>query len=293
MDQEVYRFCALARKVGLEVTVLTDLQKACSLAERFHAEGRLRGLVGVGGDGTAAELVNQTASGVPITLLAAGTGNLFARHFGLATNAEQLCRVVTAGRVIRVDAGSASGRLFLVMAGCGLDGEVARRMHLLRAGSHGGHISYASYLKPIVQSLRSYQYPEFRVYCDAGAEGPANQLRLGPSARWAFACNLPRYGWGLPLAPLADGTDGLLDLYTFKRGRLWHGLRYLVAVQLGLQTRLADCTWLRVRHLRLESDHPVPYQVDGDPGGVLPLEVTVVPGRVSLVVPPGRSKHER
>jgi diacylglycerol kinase (ATP) len=29
----------------------------------------------------------------------------------------------------------------------------------------------------------------------------------------------------------------------------------------------------------------VPYQLDGDPGGLLPLDVQVLPGRLTLVVP--------
>jgi diacylglycerol kinase family enzyme len=42
----------------------------------------------------------------------------------------------------------------------------------------------------------------------------------------------------------------------------------------------------RVRRLRIESGEPVEYQVDGDPGGLLPVDVEVIPGRVTLVVPP-------
>jgi diacylglycerol kinase family enzyme len=34
----------------------------------------------------------------------------------------------------------------------------------------------------------------------------------------------------------------------------------------------------------MESDHAVPYQLDGDPGGVLPLEITVDPRCLTLMV---------
>jgi diacylglycerol kinase family enzyme len=37
--------------------------------------------------------------------------------------------------------------------------------------------------------------------------------------------------------------------------------------------------------LRIAADEDVPYQLDGDPGGMLPVEVEVLPGRVSLLVP--------
>jgi len=284
-DREVDRFRPMAARKGLVATILTDLSEVADRANQWHAEGRLRALVGVGGDGTAAELVNRTLPGVPITLLAAGTANLLARHFGLAASAEELCRTVTAGRAIPVDAGIASGRMFLLMASCGLDADVVRRVHDFRAGQRGGHISYWTYVKPILQSIRSYQYPQLRVYCDSSGDGATGGPGRCLAARWALACNLPRYAWGVAVAPQADPADGLLDYCTFGRGSLWHGLRYVAAAQLGIHGRLADCTLGRARRLRFEADEPVPYQLDGDPGGFLPLDVEVLPRRLTLIVP--------
>jgi len=62
-------------------------------------------------------------------------------------------------------------------------------------------------------------------------------------------------------------------------------LRYATAVYLRRHHRLADCTITRVRRLRIESDEEVPYQLDGDPGGVLPVEIEVVSKRLTLLVP--------
>jgi len=36
--------------------------------------------------------------------------------------------------------------------------------------------------------------------------------------------------------------------------------------------------------VRIESDESVDYQLDGDPGGQLPVEMRVLPARVSLIV---------
>ncbi len=52
------------------------------------------------------------------------------------------------------------------MVGCGFDAEVVHRLHATR----GGHISMWSYSKPIFESIRSYQYPELRAYCDCSAQ---------------------------------------------------------------------------------------------------------------------------
>ena len=105
------------------------------------------------------------------------------------------------------------------------------------------------------------------------------------SVRWLFAINLPRYGGGFRIAPQADGADGLLDMCAFRGGHFWRGLGYVAALLLRQHQRLADCTIRRVRRLRITADAPVPYQLDGDPGGLLPLDVQVLPGRLTLVVP--------
>ena len=103
--------------------------------------------------------------------------------------------------------------------------------------------------------------------------------------RWLFAFNLPCYGAGLQIAPEADGSDGLLDVCTFRHGGLWHGLYYTAAVLTGTHRWLTDFARRRAGRLRVTSDSKVPYQLDGDPGGFLPVEIEVLPKRLTLIVP--------
>ncbi len=273
----------LLRQQGFRVELLTDLAAVAESANQLHTSGNLRCVVAAGGDGTVAELVNRTAPGAPIAIFPMGTANLLARHLGIIRNIQTVSRMVAAGRIVRLDAGCANGRLFLLMAGCGFDAEVVERLHRDRQG----HISYWSYFKPILASIRSYAYPQLRVYCDPVA--PAG-LNAGDGAkeivgRWAFVVNLPGYAGGLQFAPQADGGDGLLDICTFERGSLWSGLKYLCYVRFGRQRRLPDCTMTTARRVRIESTAPTMYQLDGDPGGLLPLEIEVLPQRLTLMVP--------
>jgi len=91
---------------------------------------------------------------------------------------------------------------------------------------------------------------------------------------------------GATPTPEAVATDGLLDLCTFAGGSLLSGLRYAAAAQLGgWHRRLGDCQMHRARRFRMTSEEPVAYQLDGDPGGVLPVDVEVLPLRVTAVVP--------
>ncbi len=284
---EVDRLTEFVRGQHRVVEVSSDLDEMCQKANHTHREGRLRALVGVGGDGTAAELVNRTDPGLPICLYPSGTANLLPRYLGLRADPVLVSNVIADGFQLKFDAGLANGRVFLMNASCGFDADVVRQVHRRREETRSGHLSYWSYVKPIVRAIRSYQYPEIRVYSES-APSPSEPSATHPwVVRWVFAFNLPLYGWGLPLAPWADGTDGLLDVCTFRRGSFWNGLRYLVAAQGGWHRRLRDCGVGRAARLRITAEQPVAYQLDGDPGGWLPLEIEVLLKRLTFVVPRG------
>jgi diacylglycerol kinase family enzyme len=215
--------------------------------------------------------------------LPAGNSNLLARYFGISKDPAVVCQTICGGTTIQVDAGLANGRVFLLMAGCGFDAAVVQRVHQQRAG----HVSDRKYVKAILASMWSYPYAEIQVHwSDHGAEAA-----MPPgSARWWFAFNLPCYAGGLSLAPQADGFDGLLDVLGLRRGGSFCGLGYLAAVLAGQHHRLPSCTLRRASRLRLTSAVAVPYQLDGDPGGNLPLELQVLPARLTLVIPEATAK---
>lgn len=269
------RLAECLNQSGFQVELFTDLAAATEAANVWHSQGILRTLVGVGGDGTMAELVNRTHEGVPLAIFPAGNSNLAAKYFGLSQDPEVCCRMIVEGMAARVDAGLANDRIFLLMASCGFDAEVVHRVH----GRRTGQMNQFAYLKPALEAIFRYDYPEIQIHWEF--HGQARQA----SARWLFAFNLPCYGGGFRIAPHADGSDGLLDLCTLRRGRFWPGLGYVAMILLRRHHRLADWATHRVRRLRITSEQRVPYQLDGDPGGVLPLNIETLPGRLTLLVP--------
>ncbi|RMF97330.1 MAG: hypothetical protein D6741_10180 [Planctomycetota bacterium] len=274
-------FLSLLKQSEFHVTVSSDLSEACDLANRAFEKGTLRTIVGIGGDGTAAELVNRTVPGVPFTLLPAGTANLVSRHFRLPKSPAKAVAMIRQGRVCRFDAGNANGRLFLAVASCGFDAEAVCRVHERRQQRNGRYAGYFSYVGPVLRLIASYPYPEIRVtFGETSEAGPQEAV-----GRWAFVFNIPQYAWGLPLTPQAIGTDGLLDLCTLAKGGLFHGLRYVAFAQFAQHVRLSDCTLAAAQRFRITSEHDLAYQLDGDPGGRLPLEIEIVPDRVRLILP--------
>jgi diacylglycerol kinase family enzyme len=281
------RLAELLRDQGLHSEVLSDLGAVSEQAMRWQAEDELRAVVAAGGDGTVTELVNRTPPGTPIATLPLGTENLLAKYLGQQREPEAVCETVVRGVKVELDAGCATAhnssgqphrRLFLLMATAGLDADVIYRLEQTRQG----HISHWSYAKPIWQALRNYKYPPLRATCWTDPAAPAADPLV---ARWVFLFNLPCYARGLAFTPRASGDDGLFDLCTFERGSFAQGLKYLAAVLSGRHDRLRECTLRQVTRLRIEADEPVLYQLDGDFGGHLPVEIEMLRKRLTLVVP--------
>ncbi len=273
------------QEAGYEVDVLTNVGQVVKRARQLYDAKNLRVVVAAGGDGTASLLANQLPVGVPLTILPLGTENLLARHLGLSTNVTQFVSLIRNGQYQQMDAGRANGKLFLVMASCGFDAEVVEKLHQNRKG----HISYWSWFRPIISSLRRYRYPELQISIDTPAnETTSSQsapLTLKASARWLFVFNAPRYAMNLPLLPEADPHDGALDMCSFRYGGVFRGIVYLVAVVLKKHRQWCKTEFGKFRKMTIRSNSRVPFQLDGDPGGELPVTIEVLPEYLTLLVP--------
>lgn len=228
--------------------------------------------VAAGGDGTVSLTADLTPPSVPLVVMPFGTENLLARHYGYSSNAENTFNTIVHGTDHQIDAGRANGRLFLVMASCGFDAEVVRDVHLRRRG----HIRRLSYARPIFRAVRKYSFPKLTMTRD---DGPDRQ------AHWAMAFNLPCYAAGLKIEPGAVDNDGKLDLISFADGSVASGLRYFAGVMMGRHLQYADVIREPMTRITISSDRRVPYQLDGDYVGRLPLTIEMEPGRLKLRLP--------
>jgi diacylglycerol kinase family enzyme len=260
---------------GFDVLLLTDIGEVISVAEE-HFGGRLRCVVAAGGDGTISLLANCLPNNTPIAIFPLGTENLLAKYLSVVADPKSVCKMIVHGNCRQLDVGRANGKLFLVMASCGFDADVVQRLHSKRSG----HIRHWSYAKPVMNSIQKYKYPKIQISMLSrdGQTSAAN-------SRWAFVFNVPRYAMNLPIMPDADPEDGQLDLCTFRGGSLFRGLFYIFAVVMRKHRSWTNSKLFQFKKLNMTSDAEVPYQLDGDPGGVLPLEIEVVQAGVTIVVP--------
>lgn len=235
----------------------------------------------VGGDGTINEVVNGLAGRpIPMAVVPAGTENLLAKELHLPADPAKVVKMLCDRRVVACDVGSINGHCFLLIIGVGFDGEVVRRL----AATRTGHISHLSYFWPLWRTFWEHDFPQMRI-TEQGQE-------IFNGSGLAFVGNISRYAVGLRICRDADFNDGLLDLVVFRCGDQPNLLLHAAMTLLRRHPLRGNVLYRQVRDIRIETDHPVPTQIDGDPGPATPVNIKVLPGQARLIVPtPRHGRH--
>ncbi|MFD0274400.1 diacylglycerol kinase [Kitasatospora sp. NPDC127111] len=277
------RAAARLRALGVEV----DEQQGASpeeshlLARAAVASGSVDALVVVGGDGMINLGLQATAgTDVPLGVVPAGTGNDHARAYGLPRDTpEAAAEVIAAGHTRAVDLGrvtaaDGTSRWFGSVLASGFDSLVSDRTNRLRWPR--GRMRYN--LAILVEFANLRPLP-FRITL---ADGTVIERDLTLAA----VGNTGSYGGGMLICPTADPADGLLDLTLVDAMPRLRIARFFPTLFKGTHVRRPEVTTHRTTSLRIESAGITAY-ADGEFMSALPVEVSVVPRSLRLLVPPG------
>lgn len=262
---------------------------AISLAREAVAEGYRRLLV-VGGDGAVHEVLNGLysqsdvdPSGVTIGLIPVGSGNDWSRLHAIPNDYESAVRLIAEADtrtrvqdVARVDTmmdGKPYCRYMMNIGGLGFDSEVCHRFDLAKAR---GHASDRQYLKSLLSGYISYKPLRFRVAVD-GEEfyrGEAISVALG----------IGKYcGGGMMQTPGAVPDDGLIDVTVVGRLSKLKFLTKVPSLFKGSIYRHKEVVHTRGRAVDISATPYSYMEVDGEPVGVTPVHIEVVPAGVQVV----------
>jgi YegS/Rv2252/BmrU family lipid kinase len=231
-------------------------------------------VIACGGDGTVTACAEGVAgTGVPLAVIPLGTGNLLARNVGVPMGLEEALEVALAGGQQPVDAGQANGKLFLVMAGVGLDA----RMLDDTSEPLKKRLGWLAYALTAVRHLGDRPM-KVTVRADDGR----------PRRFWASAVIIGNVGWlqgGVPLLPDARPDDGVLDAVVLIAGGLAGWLA--VAADVLLRRKAHGGTHrIRFSELQVTLNPEQPWELDGEVmGSTRRLTVVAQPGALLLRVP--------
>lgn len=240
------------------------------------AEERTPLVIVCGGDGALNAAINGLAgSETAVSVIPAGTVNLWAREVGLMKKPRDAVRMAAEGESRRIDLGRAGSRHFLLMAGYGIDAAVTRNVSPRVKGNLGA----AAYAIAAAREALRYRGSPVQVSLD-GSSRTVDALMI-------LAANTRKYAGLTQIASEALVDDALLDVCIYAgRGKpdiILHAVRTL----LRLHRRSRQVTYCKVKRLELAWEEPLPLQLDGDAVPDSPTLVTVQPAALWVRVPRG------
>ena len=267
-------------------------------ARRALADGPAVMLVS-GGDGTV-RAIAEAMSGhdTPLALLPAGTGNLLARNLGMPLN--DIDRAVSAAftrttRAVDVavadledDAEQRRTHVFLVMAGIGLDAEMAANTSAIAKK----HLGWLAYISPIARSVIGNRLFHLDYRVDGGHTHSAR-------AHTVIVGNCGTLTGNMLLIPAAKVDDGLLDVVMLRpKGRFgWARIGTRLTLQgmarrsrfsrkmLRLAPDLQALGYAQGRRFDARFETPHTIELDGDSFGLVTrAQIAVRPGALQVCI---------
>ena len=278
-----------ARKLDADVILTRARGHATELAAEAAGDHGL--VVAAGGDGTIHEVANgllrtdAARRSAGMAVLPIGTGNDFAKLLG-GRRLEHAFDSILRGATHRVDVGLVRwgdhSEFFINGMGTGIDVEVVRQIAGLPRLR-----GVARYLVGVLRALRVFEPIRARIEVD-GRVIDRRVMIVGVG-------NGVSQGGGFYITPDARPDDGRLDLCVIDEMSLPRVLVTLPRLMRGRHVNLSTVSMLEFTRLRIETEGPLFFQLDGElrePAGVRTLTVEVLPGALRVAGRPDASLDE-
>lgn len=279
-----------ARRVLASSGIEADLQEttgpghATEIAAQATRDGRQL-VITCGGDGTLNEVVNglaqsQNGHRVPLALLPGGTANILAKELDLPWDILRAAKRMAASDVKEIALGLATPldepakkRYFLSVAGAGPDGMIVYSVDL-ELKARVGILAY--WLQGAREVLR-YTFPHFRVR--AGERQIEGSLVVVGRTK--------NYGGPFKITDQADLFLDEFEIMTLETQSGMKYLSYLPTLWLGKLRHEKGVHFWKAGSVVCEplDEEAVYAQLDGEPFARLPVEFTIVPKALKLLVP--------
>jgi diacylglycerol kinase (ATP) len=279
---------ATARGLQADVRLTEAPGHATTITREALAEGA-RTVVAVGGDGTISEVVNgffdadrAVAPEAELAVICRGSGCDFIRTYGIGKRTEQAIDVAIAGRVRTIDVGCVRftgldgrpvERVFANIASAGLTGVAAAAAN--RSGKRLG--ATAAFAWAAVSTFVTYHNSRFRIRIDdRELERVCNNL---------IVANGRYFAGGMRILPMAEPDDGALDVLVWGDVSKLDLARTLHKLYRGTHVGHPKADISRAAAVHVETETPLPIEVDGEVLGTTPATFEIRPAALRLRVP--------
>ncbi len=225
---------------------------------------KVEGIIAVGGDGLA-QLALQVAAAekIPLSVIAAGTGNDFARSIGWdLSDFETQLSTVLASKPESIDLGLVDGEWFGAILSTGFDSVVNERANTMKWPK--GPMKYTA---AIAMELPKFEPRNYSITLDGKVlETKAMLIAIG---------NGNSYGGGMLVCPDADLNDGHFDVMILEPVSRVEFLKVFPKVFSGRHVTHPQVSIHRAKKVSI-SANAVAY-ADGERIGALPISAETIP----------------
>lgn len=262
-----------------EVLNLTGNSMADSgrIARQAIADQLLDGLVVVGGDGMAHLGINLCAeSGIPLGIIAAGTGNDAARALGLPigdaiAGARVVLNNLRQPRLVDLVKAKSSIGEFYYFGSLSVDFVALVNE---RANSWKWPKGPNRYKLAMIAELASFKPISYKAQID-GEEKTFEAMLCSVT-------NSPFFGGGMKVAPGAKIDDGYLDIFIVNKISRLELLKVFPKVYSGDHITHPAVEFIRAKKITLTPFVPMPAYSDGEPVGHAPVSAEIAPGLLKV-----------
>jgi diacylglycerol kinase (ATP) len=255
--------------LGSDLVVADDLDAARARVRAAIADG-VDVVVAAGGDGTVGMVAHELFDNVTaLGILPLGSAMNVARSLGIPRDLEEAARILATGEVARIDMGQVRNERFLEIVSVGINASILKHAHDVAEGSFESVIA-------LLRAVVRYRPTRMTIVLD--------DQTIRTRSMMVAVANAPFTGLGLTLAPGARMDDGLLDVAVFRQYSKWELLRHLGSIVAGRRNYSPRVRTYRSASIRIESGRPLPARVDERDLGSTPIEVTVDPRCLNVVV---------
>ncbi|MCL1920132.1 MAG: hypothetical protein FWG50_03495 [Kiritimatiellaeota bacterium] len=230
-----------------------------------------------GGDGMVAAVAHTLiGTGTPLGILPLGTGNLVARELGIPLEiADAVGALANNPRPRPIDAMRIGGKTYLLNAGVGVNAEVIDETSRLGKSLFGR----AAYVGTAVWKVLQARTHKIEITIDGEAQTHnATDVLISNCGILARALN--------PNGPDIRADDGLLDICVARiKTPLEYPWYYLLRWVAPKRENTISIETTARRAVSIRSNKPIVVQADGDVIGTTPVDITLLPLALTVLVP--------
>ncbi|WP_052158868.1 diacylglycerol kinase family protein [Halobacillus sp. BBL2006] len=233
----------------------------------------------LGGDGTLHEVINGTKKrpSIPIAFVPAGSGNDFARGIGTRKKGVELFRkMITHPKIVHLHQGvfvpnqryQRGSRYFANSIGFGLDGKIvsAANRPVFRKWMQRLYLQKFIYTLALLRLLKNYEPITVELQIDEKTMQFAN-------AAMVTVTNHPYYGGGMKITPKMHIQHPGFHVLVIDSISKWKILGLFLTVFFGTHTKLKEVSVREAHTVKVSSEQPLPYQIDGQSGECMESDI--------------------